>query len=306
MNILIYTHMPHFSFKDGGTVVQYYLAQVLEEYGQNVRIYTNNNVNIPNSIFSKFYNNDFPIDDNTIVIYCEGTQGNPLNARKVVRWMLSKLGQNVPTNWVNTWAKNEVVYYFNSEEKIASSPEKIGNIYKLLNVLYINPYARNMNPSPRMGFCHTFRKSQQIHGKITKYIHPRDSFEITREHTQMQCIAFFNKFKAFVSYDSMTFLNIIAALCGCISIVYKVKGLSKQDWINTTAASEFLKFKGHSNLFGIAYGLEDIPFAMSTLHLAPQQWKNIVNYSKEKTVMPFIDDINNFEKMINTIQNNYF
>lgn len=306
MNILIYTHMPKFDFKDGGTVVQYYLAQILEEYGQNVRIYTNNNLNILNSIFSKFYNNDFPIDDETIVIYCEGTQGNPLNAKKVVRWMLSKLGQNVPVEWVNTWGKNELVYYYNSEEKIATSPEKIGSIYKLLNVLYINPYAKNINPNPRSGFCHTFRKSAQIHGSIKKYIHPRGSFEVKREYTQMQCITLFNKFKVFVSYDSLTFLNVIAALCGCISVVYKVEGLSKQEWINTTAASEFLKFKGHNNLFGIAYGLEDIPFAVSTLHLVPQQWNNIVNYSKEKLVLPFIDDINNFEQMTNTIQNNFY
>ena len=163
-----------------------------------------------------------------------------------------------------------------------------------------------MNPDPRTGFCHTFRKSTEIHGSIKKYIHPRDSFEITRQHTQMQCITLFNKFKAFVSYDSLTFFTVIAALCGCVSIVYKVKGLTKEEWINTTAASEFLKFKGHSNLFGIAYGLEDIPFAVSTLHLAPQQWKNIVNYSKEKVVLPFIEDINNFENMINTIQNNFY
>jgi len=38
-NIIIYTHMPKFSFENGGTIVQYFLANVLEEYGQNVRIY---------------------------------------------------------------------------------------------------------------------------------------------------------------------------------------------------------------------------------------------------------------------------
>ena len=90
---------------------------------------------IPNSIFMNFYNNDFPIDDNCVVIYCEGTQGNPLNAKNVVRWMLSKLGQNVPYNWVDTWGKNELVYYFNSEKKIQNKPDKLGSIYKMLNVI---------------------------------------------------------------------------------------------------------------------------------------------------------------------------
>jgi len=304
-NFIVYTHMPAFSFKDGGTVVQYLLCKILEEYGKTARIYPSGNVKIANSIFSKFYENEFPIDDNCIVIYCEGTQGNPLNAPKVVRWMLSELGQNVPKDWVNTWNKNELVYYFNSERKFYQQPEKLNTVFKLMNVLYINPYAKNMNFVSRSGYCHTFRKALSIHGKI-KHIHPTNSFEITREHTQMQCISYFNKYKFFISYDSLTFLNVIAALCGCISVVYKVKGLSKQDWIKTTVACEFLNFRGYNNLFGIAYGLEDIPFAISTLHLAPQQWNNIMNYSKEKTVLPFINDMLNFENMPNTIQNNYF
>ena len=39
-NILIYTHMEEFNINDGGTVVQYYLAKILEEkFGCNVRIY---------------------------------------------------------------------------------------------------------------------------------------------------------------------------------------------------------------------------------------------------------------------------
>ena len=91
-NIIIYTHMPKFDFKDGGTVVQFLLAKTLEEMGQNVRIYPGGKIVMANSIFSKFYNNEFPIDRNCVVIYCEGTVGNPLNAPLVVRWMLSKLG----------------------------------------------------------------------------------------------------------------------------------------------------------------------------------------------------------------------
>ena len=59
MNILIYPHRD-FSYEDGGVVVQFYLAQVLEEFGQNVRIYQQN-VKSTNPIFNKFYDNDFGI-----------------------------------------------------------------------------------------------------------------------------------------------------------------------------------------------------------------------------------------------------
>jgi hypothetical protein len=304
-NIIIYTHMPTFKLEDGGTVVQYLLARVLNNLGLNVRIYPSSGIKSKNPFYMKFYDNDFSIDDNTVVIYCEGTQGNPLNAKNVVRWMLSKLGQNIPYEWVNTWGKNELVYYFNSEEKISKNSDKIGNIYKLLNILYINPLVKNFNYSRRKGTCFTIRKSQQTHGKIKQFVHPKGSFEITRKHTQYECIQLFNVYKYFIAYDSLTFLSVMAALCGCISIVIKVDGLSKKDWLNTTAAAEYLKNSGENMLYGIAYGADDLQNAMNTIHLAKQQWNRIYEYSKNKYVCKFIEDINNWDNNLNTIENNF-
>jgi hypothetical protein len=307
MNILIYPHQQYFSYADGGIVVQFYLARVLERFGQNVRIYPRNVKSLlKNSIFNKFYNNDFPIDDNTVVIYCEGIIGNPLNAPKVVRWMLSKLGQNMPSYYVKSWEKYELVYYFNSEIKFCESPEKMGSIYKLLSLIYLNPNIRQINFGKRQGICYTKRKANLIHKNGYKIVHPLNSFEITSEHTQDDCIKFFNKFEYFMSYDSNTFLIPMSGICGCIPVVYKLQGLTKQDWINTTAAAEYCKFKGIDNLYGIAYGREDMKFAKNTLHLVKEQWDDIIKFNKIQTVVPFIKDIQNFENMVNTIQNNYF
>jgi hypothetical protein len=122
-NIIIYSHMGNFSFVDGGTVVQYNLAKIITDLGHNVRIYSTNK--IPNPVFSKFYDNDFPIDDNAVVIYCEGTQGNPLNAKNVVRWLLSEMGKNVPYDWVNGWGKNELVYFFNYDKLFSNNEEMV-------------------------------------------------------------------------------------------------------------------------------------------------------------------------------------
>jgi len=306
--IIIYTHMPQFDFKDGGTVVQYLLAKTLDEMGYTVRIYSSSGIKVENSLFSKYYENDFPIDDNVVVIYCEGTQGNPLNARYVIRWMLSKLGQNVPHYFVNGWGKNELVYYICSEEKIAKNPEKIGNLYKFLQVIYINPCAKNNNLTHREGVCYTIRKAEFIHGKIPDMIHPPDAFEIKRDHTQLDCIKIFNEHKYFISYDSITFLSYISTLCGCISIVKKVDGLSKQDWIHTigVAVVEYLKESGEQALYGVAYGLDDLKFATDTLHMAPNQWSRIIEFSKKKYVSQLVRDIIHWDENINTIQNNFF
>jgi hypothetical protein len=305
-NIIIYTHMPTFNMNDGGTVVQYMLAKILTEFGQNVRIYPYNGITNTNPIFMKYYNNDFPIDDNTVVVYCEGTKNNPLNAKYVARWMLSKLGQNVPYEWLYTWGKNELVYYFNSEDKIAKNPTKMGNIFKFLNIILIHPLAINHNLSDRKGTCFTVRKSLQIHGKKKKAVHPPNSLEIKRTHSQRECILIFNKHKYFISYDPITFLSVIAALCGCISIVIKIDGVSKQEWLNMTAASEYLKYSGEDMLYGIAYGADDIENAINTIHLVKNQWENILSFSKNKYIKQFINDINDWQNNINTIQNNFY
>lgn len=301
MNILIYTSID-FSFKGGGIVVQYELASILSCLGLNVRICAPNH--IQNSIFSKYYKNDLDLDK-TIVIYGETIQGNPMNAKYVVRWILAEIGVVAPLEITNTWGKNDLVYYFNSEKKITDSPEKIGSIYKLLSTLYLNPYIKQTNFNPRQGICYTIRKGNEIHKNNLRLVHPKNAFEITRQHSQMDYINFFNQYEYFMSYDPLTFLIIMASLCGCIPVIYKVEGLSKQDWIHTTAASEYCKFKGIDNLYGIAYGREDMEFAKNTIHLVREQWNDIIEFCRTQTVKPFIDDIQNYEQMINTVENNF-
>ena len=300
MKIIIYPHLP-FNLSDGGTTVHYYFAKLLSERGIDIKIYDKYKQNVENKIYSVYFNNKYDyIDDNSIIVYCEGIVGNPLGAKKVVRWILSKLGMNVHYNMVHTWNKNELVYFFNSEISFFEKPEKINTIYKMLSLLYINPDIRNYN-EPRNGYCHTFRK-----GHIKTRIHPNNSFEITRQNTQDDYIQIFNKKEYFISYDTLTFLSIISALCGCISIVQKNDNINKEEWLRSTALKEYLQ---HTNtvLYGIAYGNDyaEIQHARDTLHLVDEQWKNIQQFYMSH-VDNFIHDMKNFEKNKNTIKNVYF
>jgi hypothetical protein len=150
------------------------------------------------------------------------------------------------------------------------------------------------------------RKAVRFHKHID-YFHPENSFEITVHHTQQEYIDIFNNNKYFISYDPLTFLNIIASLCGCISIVYPLEGVNKKEWLQMGALNEYFKLKGHYNLYGIAYGNspEELEFAESTIHLVKDQWNDIKNY-ESMLIKNFINDVNNFNKCENTIQNNYF
>jgi hypothetical protein len=220
--------------------------------------------------------------------------------------MLSELGQNAPKEWVHTWGKDELVYYFNSEKKMYDLPEKLGSIYKLLTVIYMNPYIKQTNYNCRSGICYTVRKGTEIHKDKLKFVHPRNSFKITREHSQVDYIKFFNTYEYFMCYDPITLLYVFSALCGCIPVIYKVDGLNKKDWINTTFFGEYCKYKNNYNIYGIAYGREEIELAKNTIHLFKEQWNEIVEFNKTTTLKSFINDIQNFDKMINTISNNYF
>ena len=307
-NILIYPHQP-FSINDGGVTVHYYLAYILSNLGVNVKIFNTQDNNAPNPIFNNFENNNIKYIDfnNTIVIYCEGITGNPLGAKYVVRWMLSKLGQNVPYHYYYTWNPNELVYFFNNEKEMIDK-----NIdFKILSLFYIHPEIENMN-NERKGLCYTIRKknhfksnieTNDVNNTFNKYM-KLPIFEITRSHTQTDYIDIFNKHEFFISYDPLTFLSIIAILCGCVSIVYPIEGVSKIDYFKMTPFYQYMVEKNCFEIYGLAYGMgyEEIAYSKNTIHLAKQQMIDVQNWLIDKYVKQFIIDMSTWDKNKNTLE----
>jgi hypothetical protein len=302
-NIIIYPHTKY-SQGDGGINVLYYLAKQLSLSGKNVRIYPNYGI-IDNPHYNKYYNNDFDLT-NSIVVYCEGTLGNPLCSKYVIRWMLSELGKNVPYNSLYTWDSQELVYYFNTENRIESKPELKGKIYKILPLIIVpSLFKNNGNNRISNSFCYTIRKGNHMRQKIS-FVHPPNSFEITRHHTHSDLYDIFNKYAFFVSYDPLTFITFMAALCGCVSYVDPLPNMSKLEWLKTTACYDYLSNKNLSGYYGVAYGLEELEWAKSTIHLVKEQWEDILSYNN-KYFNAFLEDLAIFESrtLLNTIENNY-
>jgi len=293
-----------FDLRSGGHTVQYELARLLSEAGLDVKVRAPNK--IQNPIFNDYLYGDKINPENTIVIYAENIEHNPINAKYIIRWILAPLGINSPIDKYKTWGQHDLVYYFNNEERFTSL--NINNIYKLLNIFYISPIIKTINnTNSRNGWCFTTRKTQ-YHKQLT-FVHPPNSFEITREHNQLDYCNYFNRYKYFISYDPVTFLSVIAALCGCISIVKKIDGLSKTEWLKNTPYSQYLQEMNITNLYGIAYGKEELEHAKNTIHLAQEQWKTIQIYMAKKNVNLFINEIKQIETnlgiMNNTVKKNY-
>ena len=295
--IIIYLHLA-MSLNDGGATVQYYLANILDSvFNQKVFICNKHDNNARNHIFNKFINTNSIPDaeqENTVVVYCEGVEGNPLNAKYVVRWMLSRLGQNVPTDRYFTWNPNELVYFFNSEKNIINNLVDV----KYLTTFYVNNKLINYN-SVRSGTCFTRRKN--IH-KLDD-IHPPNSFEITRSHNQDNYIVFFNKYEMFISYDPLSFLSIIALMCGCISIVVPIPEIDKKEYFKMTGLYDYMVDKNIDSIYGLAYGNseDELNYSRNTLHLAKEQILDIQKWYIDKYVSNFINDINNWDNNKNTL-----
>lgn len=306
-NILIYPY-GLFSIVDGGGVALYQLASVLDAAGMNVRISGHHGKNI-NKLFNKFYvKEDFPII-NAIVIYTEATIGNPLKAKKVVRWIMSEIGKIVPKSYVDSWGQQDLVYFFNSQPNLLDK-----EYYKPLTTFYINPIYINLG-GRRSGTCYTLRKGDLnfmgVEGKkiIGPYFQPSKSlnipigsgwFEIGRNFNNY--LEKFNSCKFFISYDPLTFMSFIAALCGCISIVNPCEGMDKEMWLKNTCFWPYLSKNGLNNISGIAYGMNDVQHAIETLPFLRKQLLDFCNFCKLEMVPSFIKDIKNFKSNLpNTV-----
>ena len=113
-----------------------------------------------------------------------------------------------------------------------------------------------------------------------------------------------NNHKIFISYDPLSFLTIIAALCGCISIICPIPNISKKDYFKKTPFYEYMVEKNIDSLYGIAYGNsdEEIKYAHDTLHLLKDLIYDFQKWSL-KYVYSFINNLINWELNTNTLLN---
>jgi len=303
-DILIYVHLP-FSENDGGVMVQYRISKLLDSFGERVRVLNVNDNNASNPVYNNFYEDDLNLE-NTVIVYCEGIQGNPLGGKYLVRWMLSELGKNVPFDRLYTWDQKELVYFFNYENRFFEGKTIVkNNIYKLLTFFYCNEKVENKELT-RNGYCHSFRKVHCHHNSFS-FIHPNDSIEVVRSHRFDDYITIFNQCEYFVCYDPLSFLSIISVLCGCICIIYPLPNVSKEEWYKKTAFYEFMVENGLEDLGGISYGSDEMEIekARKTISLMKNQLVQINDWFIEKKVKYFIKDMNDWDKNENRMENIY-
>ncbi len=200
-----------------------------------------------NSAFKTVYSFAMPRHD-TVVVYPEIVEGNPLNAKNVVRWFLHKPGFH--TGNVQ-YGKNELYFFYQVIfNDLAINPNS-GNLLQVMHIMDDVYYTRNVGR--RSGRCYIIRKGKDRAANIDL----SDGI-IIDDMTHHEIANVFNSVEQCISYDMETMYSYYAALCGCISIVVPKEGVSKEEW---QPKSEFR--------YGIAYGdsVEEVDEAKRTTPL---------------------------------------
>jgi hypothetical protein len=263
------------------------LAKALNDRGIPTKIFSPYG-NVENAISNNFAT-ESDINDDTIVIYCEGVHGNPLNAKRVVRWLLYGAW-----SWdYQSFSSDDIIYYFLPFCKL-NAPTNI------LTCIYLNPNAYNKYLPRHRESCYILKKGayfrknwsgRRIFGQLKtptfirslRNITAKESYNIEFLKTQEEYIEVFNTTKYFFCYDPVCFLVQIALMCGCIVIQDPMAGYTEMEWINTTT-------KFTERIKGVAYGIENLPYAIATIHEAPAQVKQMIEYS-DSSIDTFIQQM---------------
>ena len=181
------------------------------------------------------------IEDDYAVIYPEVVNGNPLNAKNVVRWLLYEPGGHTGEIF---YGRGELYFDFNDLAPNFSYPGSVLSKLKL-HLLHIPTEIYNLNKAipfeKRVGTAYCIRKG--INKPIQHDL--KDSILIDgRSHYEISNI--FKKIKTFISYDSLTTYTLLAALCGAEVIVIPDEGINKNKW----RPEEWQRY-------GAAYGFAD-------------------------------------------------
>jgi hypothetical protein len=245
---------PEFRTDSGGIIVLHKLADLLGKFGENSFI----NVPTYEGSSAKYINDTSTLDsDSSMFIYPEIISGNPYNAKYVTRWLLNTPGIIAGDG---QYSENDLIYKYWNYFK-APDESKVKGELRCIDLKLNNYYNKN-NPN-RIGECFLVKKGA-LFGKVLDK-HSNHALNIDHFISDEHLANVFNEKLMFISYDALTYHSIQAALCGCISVVIPDPNVSKQEW------SE----KSPINKYGIAYGLNDIPWAKETMHLVKDHILNI-------------------------------
>lgn len=185
---------------------------------------------------------DFSSGD-LVVIYPEIIFGNPLNAKKIVRWFLHHPGYH---EGKYLYGINELYFRYHSGIKIPSDLEISTSSLELKVVHYpVEFYNKENQLQNRLGTAYSIRK-----GVGKNLVHDSTNSILIDGRSHQEVSEIFKSVETFISYDTRSAYSTFAVLCGCNSVLIPDEGVDIEEWLPS------LKDRA-----GLAYGFEMIDIA---------------------------------------------
>jgi hypothetical protein len=300
INFLVGVHVNFSQVLTGGIVALHKLAHNLAKTGHNVFTfcepeYPHENIKVIKSVGNRL--NDLETEwswesfqyplDKTISIYPQIIRGNPYNTKHVSRWVLYHTEKPIE----ELYGENDVYFNYGNFKTFENVPDRKLTVFNYyFDKLYVT------NNGSRKGFCHLAHKNTPPNSHETfKTFNSFDlrewktngAFDYLREQ--------FNKYEYFLTYDQKSFFTLAATLCGCKAIILNPGPSFEQhqnafslsdDYGKPMTPTEY-RLKNPIQMYGIAYGLDDIGWANKTIGLSTDYLKEL-EIIDNKTVEDFV------------------
>ena len=289
----------------GGCDVLDELIQNLKELGFNAQ-----GIHIGLCPDPKIIERTVPLNRSLVIVHPEIVRFNcshlfPNRTTVTVRWILAPLGVNSgPLSELN-YHRNDLIFSYNP-----NMIEATEHWYSNTLEVWKNPYPGDESDisdeifynKNRSGILWTMRKGKKFHSNIT-YIHEHPDIPATNiERERPINVTELVKYEYFVSYDPATYLTVLAAMSGTVSIVYPVAGLTKEQWLLRSFLGPYLHETGRTAIPGVAYGWNEseILFSRRSMHHLRPFMMDMKRWGKETTVARFARDCYRYTNGIRT------
>jgi len=226
----------------GGIITTHKLVKMLKEKGVDAYVYGSQGDTMPGV-------EEAPIpllqSGKFTAIYPEGWDKNHLKAQQAFLWLLHKPKHK--------YEGMDGIFYFEPaymDDPMGYLPKDLIRHAEQLKLVDINLSIYSNDRNNRKGVCYVYHKNQQA--RLGEWVRDMDG---TEEWLNVDFAnpyddylpAIFNSRESFYSFDPFTFYNILAAACGCRSVVHPIPEVSKEEYIQQRPFAEWL-----------CYGLDDI------------------------------------------------
>lgn len=287
LNFIVSTQYSIAFPEKGASIVLHKLAYEIAIRGHNV--YVSNNPYYPhenirviptkldehNNIWkSKFTFEPFTFPPHkTVSIFTQLSLGNHYNTHHNCRWILHNYSQE---HW-DTFGESDYIYNFGDFKVPENTKQNILTVFD-----YNFDKFKNYNRPNRNGFCYLkqVNKSTPKDGEdFLKTITTNDISDWYVKGGLDYLVDVLNDYEYLVTFEDKTYLTAIAGLCGVKSIVLSKKYSTPIEY----------RLKNPIQMFGVAYGFDDIGWANKTVHLVRENLMEL-----EKKDLKTVDDFVNF------------